>query len=44
MEIPVLLQLPANYFAYTGNCFSFMGNLPKNGNLPIEAKGIPDIS
>ena len=39
MEIPVSFQLLANPLTYTGN----MGNLPNNGNLPIEAKGIPDI-
>ena len=39
MEIPVSFQLLAN----PGIALASMGNLPKNGNLPIEAKGIPDI-
>ena len=39
MEIPLSFQLSANPSAYIG----YVGNLPKNGNLPIEAKGIPDI-
>ena len=43
MEIPVSFQLAANPLAYIGNCLSIYGNLPKNGNLHIEAKGIPDI-
>ena len=40
MEIPLSFQLSANPSAYS---IGYMGNLPKNGNLPIEAKGIPDI-
>ena len=43
MEIPVSFQLPANPLAYTGIASASMGNLPKNGNLPIEAKGISSI-
>ena len=43
-------QLPANFLVSIGK-FSFfgklpieaIGNLPTNGNLPIEAKGIPGI-
>jgi hypothetical protein len=34
MEIPVSFQLLA---------LASMGNLPKNGNLPLEAEGIPSI-
>ena len=33
-------QLPANPLAYTGNS---MGNLLIEGNLPIEAKVIPNM-
>ena len=32
-------QLPANPLAYIWNSSLSMGNLPTNGNLPIEAKG-----
>ena len=51
MEIPMSFELPANHLVYTRNSsigklpsvgklsIAFMGNLPKNGNLPIEAKG-----
>ena len=39
MEMPVSFQLPANL----GIASASMGNLPKNGNLPIEAKGILGI-
>ena len=43
MQIPLQFQILANPVAYnTGNCLSLYGNLPINGNLPIEAKGIPN--
>ena len=42
MEIPVSFQLPANPLAYNRNASASVDNLPKNGNLPMEARGIPN--
>ena len=43
MQIPMKFQLPANHLAYTRNGLSLYGEFTENGNLPIEAKGIPGI-
>ena len=41
------MEIPSNYQQIlqpiSGIPLASMGNLPKNDNLPIEAKGIPDI-
>ena len=41
MEIPVSFQQSLQ--PILGIPLASMSNLPKNGNLPIEAKGIPGI-
>ena len=50
MEISMSFHLPANSLTSISKLPFFdylpieaIGNLPTNGNLPIEAKGIPGI-